>query len=65
MKIGDLVRYTGSHDIDDEFFGLITKSSRIQPNSEKTIECYVIWVHADNHGWWNKDLLKKVINENR
>ena len=63
MKIGDLVRYAGTRD--DEFLGLITKGSRIQPDSEKTIEYYVVWVNVDNHGWWTKDLLKKVTNENR
>ena len=62
MKIGDLVRYVGTRD--GEYLGLVTKSPRIQPNSEKTIECYVIWVNVDNHGWWNKDLLKKVESKN-
>ena len=62
MKIGDLVRYAGTRD--DEYLGLVTKSPRIQPNSEKTIECYVIWGNVDNEGWWNKDLLKKVESKN-
>jgi len=63
MKVGDLVRYAGTRD--GEFLGLITKGSRIQPDSEKTIQYYVIWVNVDNHGWWDKDLLKKVENGNR
>jgi len=63
MKIGDLVRYAGTRD--GEFLGLVTKESRIQPNSEKTIEHYVIWVNVDNEGWWNADLLEKVTNESR
>ena len=62
MKIGDLVRYAGTRD--GEFLGLVTRSPRIQPNSEKTIECYVIWVNVDNEGWWNKDLWKKVESKN-
>jgi hypothetical protein len=62
MKIGDLVRYAGTRD--GEFLGLVTKESRIQPNSEKTIEHYVIWVNVDNEGWWNADLLEKVESKN-
>ena len=62
MKIGDLVRYAGTRD--DEYLGLITKDSRIAADSQKTIQCYVIWVNVDNEGWWDKDLLKKVENEN-
>ena len=64
MKIGDLVRYVGTRDA--EFLGLITKDPRISTKySEKAIQCYVIWVNVDNHGWWDKDLLEKVTNENR
>jgi hypothetical protein len=63
VKIGDLVRYAGTRDA--EFLGIITKGSRIQPRSQQTIEYYVVWVNVDNHGWWTKDLLKKVTNENR
>ena len=63
MKVGDLVRYAGTRD--GEFLGLITKGSRTHPDSEKTIQYYVIWVNVDNHGWWDKDLLKKVENGNR
>jgi len=62
MEIGDLVRYVGTRE--QEFLGLVTKNPRIQPHHEKTIECYVIWVNVDNHGWWNKDLLEKVESKN-
>ena len=63
MKIGDLVRYAGTRDA--EFLGIITKDSRIQPNHPQTTEYYVVWQTADNAGWWNKDVLEKVTNENR
>ena len=63
MNIGDLVRYDGTRDA--EFLGLVTREPRIAADSEKTIQCYVIWVNVDNEGWWDKDLLKKVTNENR
>jgi hypothetical protein len=65
MKIGDLVRYAGSNS--NELLGLVTKESRVRTMDfpHQTIECYVVWVNMDDEGWWNKDLLKKVTNENR
>ena len=62
MKIGDLVRYTGTRD--GEFLGILTKGPRTQPNYPQTTEYYVIWTDINNEGWWDKEVLEKAKSKN-
>ena len=64
MKIGDLITYVDSSGHIDypPDLGIVTKDDHYENKNYY----YIVWLTAENQGWWDKACLRVVSkNENR